>query len=60
MNKTEIIPMPEVTTISIRQETRKKLMELGKKGETYDDVINRLISRLEELERTQAVFSHAW
>jgi len=55
MNKTEIIPMPEVTTVSIRQETRKKLMELGKKGETYDDVINRLISRLEELERTQAV-----
>ena len=31
------------TTIQIDEETRDKLRDLGKKGETYDDIINRLI-----------------
>lgn len=35
--------MQEITTITIRKETREKLKELGKKGETYDDILNRLI-----------------
>lgn len=30
------------TTISISEETRDKLKEFGLKGETYDDIINRL------------------
>ena len=33
----------EVTTIQISKETRGMLKELGKMGETYDDVIRRLI-----------------
>lgn len=31
------------TTIQIEEQTRNKLRDLGKKGETYDDIINRLI-----------------
>ena len=31
------------TTIQITRETRNKLRELGKKGETYDEIIHKLI-----------------
>lgn len=34
-----------ITTIKIDSETRDKLKELGKKGETYDTIINKLISK---------------
>jgi predicted CopG family antitoxin len=33
----------EKTTIEISKETREQLKELGKKGETYDSIIRRLI-----------------
>jgi len=33
------------TTISITQETKKALLELGTKGETYDSIIRKLIKR---------------
>ena len=33
----------DVTTIQISKEARDQLKELGKMGETYDDVIRRLI-----------------
>ena len=33
------------TTISITQETKKALLELGIKGETYDSIIKKLIKR---------------
>lgn len=32
-------------TIKIHPETRDRLKGLGKKGETYDDIINRLIDQ---------------
>jgi hypothetical protein len=32
-----------MTTIQIAVATREELMELGKKGETYDDIIRQLI-----------------
>ncbi len=35
--------MKDMTTIPIKKETRDMLKELGKKGETYDDIIRRLI-----------------
>ena len=35
----------EWTTIRVRKETVSMLKELGRKGETYDDVIQRLIER---------------
>ena len=33
------------TTISINQETKNALLELGIKGETYDSIIRKLIKR---------------
>jgi len=41
-----------LTQIQIRIETREKLKEIGCKGETYDDIINRLIDHyLQEAQR---------
>lgn len=34
----------DATTIQISKETREQLRELGKMGETYDDVIKRLVT----------------
>ena len=31
------------TTIELSKETRDRLKELGKKGETYEDIIKRLL-----------------
>lgn len=36
----------ELTSIKIRKETRDVLKSVGKKGETYDDIINRLLDRV--------------
>ena len=33
--------------VAIRPETREKLMGIGRKGETYDYIINRLIEEYE-------------
>mgnify|MGYP000448040562 CR=1 FL=1 len=41
----------ELTTIQISKETREMLKELGKKGETYDDIIRRLIELARRAER---------
>jgi hypothetical protein len=35
--------MQSITTIQLTKETREKLLEIGKKKETYDDLVNRLI-----------------
>lgn len=35
--------MSNITTIQLKKETRERLIEIGKKKETYDDIINRLI-----------------
>lgn len=35
-------------TIKIKEETHKKLVELGKKNESFDDIINRLLKEGEE------------
>ena len=37
------------TTIQIQKNTREKLKRLGHKGESYDDIIERLVSYFEEL-----------
>lgn len=36
------------TTIPLEKDTRDRLKELGSKGETYDDLVNRLIDHWEE------------
>jgi hypothetical protein len=33
------------TTISITQQTKKALLSLGTKGETYDNIVKKLIKR---------------
>ncbi|MDO8428325.1 MAG: hypothetical protein Q7S92_03870 [Candidatus Diapherotrites archaeon] len=33
----------QITTIQLTPETRERLRELGKKDETYDEIINRLV-----------------
>ena len=35
--------MKDMTTIPIKKETRDMLKEMGKKGETYDEIIRRLL-----------------
>jgi len=35
----------EGATIKILEKTRARLKAIGKKGETYDDIINRLIDQ---------------
>ena len=37
-----------LTTIKIQMETRDKLADLGKKSESYDTIINRLINFYKE------------
>ena len=37
------------TTIQIQKNTREKLKRLGHKGESYDNIIERLVSYFEEL-----------
>jgi predicted CopG family antitoxin len=41
----------ESTTIQLSKQTREKLKEIGKMGETYDDVIKRLIEKAKECEK---------
>jgi len=42
--------MTYATTIQINKETREELRELGKKGETYDQLIHRLIEVARKME----------
>ena len=42
--------MGAVTTIQINKDTREELRELGKKGETYDQLIHRLIELAKRVE----------
>lgn len=37
--------MKKITTISIRPETRKKLASCGTKGQTYDELILKIIEK---------------
>jgi len=35
--------MGDITTIRLKKETREMLKEVGRKGETYDEIIRRLV-----------------
>lgn len=47
--------MPEITTIPLTKATRDRLRVMGRKGETYDELLNRLMdaygSRTVEFEK---------
>jgi len=36
----------KITTIQLKMETKKRLAQLGIKGETYDTIISRLLDKL--------------
>jgi len=40
--------MTEITSIKVTPETRDMLKSMGRKGETYDELIRRLIRELKE------------
>ena len=42
--------MGEITTIPLKKTTRDKLKTFGRKGETYDDVIHKLLQLAEQVE----------
>ena len=42
----------EPTSLYVRKGTRKRLYEIGRKGETFDELINRLIN--EHIEKQEA------
>jgi hypothetical protein len=42
----------ELTSIKIKKSTRDELKGIGKKGETYDDIVNRLLDRVLRRKRT--------
>jgi len=41
----------DITTIQISKDVREELKKLGTMGETYDDVIRRLVKLAKECER---------
>jgi len=42
--------MSEYSYIRLKKETVEKLKKIGHKGETYDDIVNRLIEEAKEHE----------
>lgn len=41
----------DITTIQVSKDVREELKKLGTMGETYDDVIRRLIKKVKECEK---------
>jgi len=41
----------EITTIQMSTQTRNKLKEIGKKGETYEEIIEKLLQLYKKHER---------
>lgn len=48
-----MVVMADATTISVKTETKEMLKQLGRKGQTYDDIIRELVERasIKELDR---------
>jgi hypothetical protein len=45
-----MIDMSDTTTIPLSKETRDLLKRFGRKGETYDELVRRLLAIAEEVE----------
>ncbi len=45
-----MIDMGETTTIPLSKETRDLLKKFGQKGETYDELLRRLLEMAEQME----------
>lgn len=46
----DMIDMGETTTIPLSKETRDLLKRFGRKGETYDELVRRLLAIAEEMD----------
>ncbi|MCK4424530.1 hypothetical protein KAU93_02505 [Candidatus Bathyarchaeota archaeon] len=51
MSKNEVV---KLRTIRISVEVCERLKAMGKKGETYDDVLRRLLDRIERRKRKKS------
>ena len=45
------MPIKDMTMVRMSKRTTQRLKELGKKGDSYDAIINRLINEVEKHER---------
>lgn len=45
--------MGEMTSIKVKKTTRDRLADFGKKSETYDDVLNRLMDAYKDRRRSR-------
>jgi predicted DNA binding CopG/RHH family protein len=43
----------EKTTIRVAESTKERIKERGEMGMSYDDVLNRILDRIDELENQQ-------
>lgn len=46
--------MRKITTIRLEPETRDRFKEQGKKGETFDRLLNRILDEIEEYRKNKA------
>ena len=46
------------TTIILKQETREQLRKIGRKEQTYDDIVNELIKKTKESLNVSALNDH--
>lgn len=42
--------MSKRTSISVKNDTKKELTKIGNKGESYDDIVQKLLKKFEECE----------
>ena len=52
--------MTSKTTIPLRVETRERLKEMGRKGETYDEIIERLLNEIERKSEEDKKDKYRW
>jgi hypothetical protein len=50
----------QITTIQIKSSTKRRLQKLGRKGDTYDDIVRRLINGSGSLESGSGSYQAQW
>jgi hypothetical protein len=55
-----VIYVEEITVIRVSKETRAILRNLGKKGESYDAIIRRLIEYYDQGNKAAMALERAW
>ena len=47
--------LEELTQIAVTKQTRERIKEYGKKGETYDEILNKLLDKIENKESAPSI-----